>query len=119
MDLGSRLTKSRAPLAVYDHRIREQVVRTGIRWTSRATASCAEAAAVPQAAAGALATRVEVGKNLTDRVYVGYSRIFGAGENENSNEGRFEYRMSRRWVLQSEYGDAGVGGFDLMWTTRY
>jgi translocation and assembly module TamB len=95
------------------------VVRVQSVPASATSAQAAQAAAVPQAAAGALATRVEVGKNLTDRVYVGYSRIFGAGENENSNEGRFEYRMSRRWVLQSEYGDAGVGGFDLMWTTRY
>jgi autotransporter translocation and assembly factor TamB len=95
------------------------VVRVQSVPASATSAQAAQAAAVPQASAGALATRVEIGKNLTDRVYVGYSRIFGAGENENSNEGRFEYRMSRRWVLQSEYGDAGVGGFDLLWTTRY
>jgi autotransporter translocation and assembly factor TamB len=95
------------------------VVRVQSVPASATSAQAAQAAAVSQASAGALATRVEIGKNLTDRVYVGYSRIFGAGENENSNEGRFEYRMSRRWVLQSEYGDAGVGGFDLLWTTRY
>ena len=95
------------------------VVRVQSVPANATSAQAAQAAAVPQAASGAMATRVEIGKNVSDRVYVGYSRIFGAGENENSNEGRFEYRMSRRWVLQSEYGDAGVGGFDLLWTTRY
>lgn len=89
-----------------------------VQSVSATSTQSAQAAAIPQAA-GPLATRVEIGKTLTDRVYVGYAHIFGAVENENSNEGRFEYRMSRSWILQSEYGDAGVGGFDLLWTTRY
>jgi len=89
-----------------------------VQSVSATSTQSAQAAAIPQAA-GPLATRVEIGKTLTDRVLRRLRTHLGAVENENSNEGRFEYRMSRSWILQSEYGDAGVGGFDLLWTTRY
>jgi len=62
---------------------------------------------------------VEVGKNLTDRIYVGYARVFGATLGENADEARLEYRLTRRLMLQTEFGDAGVGGVDLFWTYRY
>jgi autotransporter translocation and assembly factor TamB len=61
----------------------------------------------------------EVGKYLTERIYVGYRRVFGATAEENTNEGLLEYRISVKWLLMGLFGDAGVGGLDLMWTHRF
>ncbi len=91
----------------------------GVLRISKVAPPTTQPAPLVPTSAGPLATRVELGKNITSRIYVGYSHIFGAGENENSNQADIEYRISRRWALQSEYGDAGVGGFDLLWTKRY
>jgi hypothetical protein len=64
-------------------------------------------------------TQLELGKHLTDRVYVGFAHIFGAPENQNANEAQLEYRIARRWLLETVLGDAGVGGLDLIWTYRH
>jgi len=64
-------------------------------------------------------TRLEVGKRITNRIQVGYVHIFGANQDENANEALIKYRLTAHWSLQSQYGDAGVGGLDLMWSRRY
>jgi translocation and assembly module TamB len=64
-------------------------------------------------------TRVEVGKYIGQRVYLSYAHIFGAPPNANQNEAQMEYRMTRRWVLQTVFGDAGQGGLDALWTYRF
>jgi translocation and assembly module TamB len=64
-------------------------------------------------------TRVEVGKYISDRVYLSYAHVFGANEYSNQNEAHVEYRFTRRWMLESVFGDAGVGGVDALWTYRY
>ncbi len=68
------------------------------------------------------ASRLEVGKWLTDDIYVSYRYHFG-GENTvdetNQNEAAFEYRFARRWLLDAYFGDHGVGGADLLWSKRY
>ena len=64
-------------------------------------------------------TRVEVGKHLTDRITLSYVHLFGAPENQNHNEARVDYRLGRRWIIESAFGDAGVGGLDVFWTWRY
>ncbi|MCC6752180.1 MAG: translocation/assembly module TamB domain-containing protein [Deltaproteobacteria bacterium] len=64
-------------------------------------------------------TKLEVGKYLGDRVYVGYRRIIGAVEGENRNEGRLELRFLSRWAFEAAFGDAAVGGLDLFWTYWY
>jgi autotransporter translocation and assembly factor TamB len=64
-------------------------------------------------------TRVEVGKYITDRVYLSYAHIFGAPENSNQNEAHVEYRITRRWMLETVFGDAGQGGVDALWIHRY
>jgi autotransporter translocation and assembly factor TamB len=64
-------------------------------------------------------TRVEVGKYLSPRILVSFVRVFGATENQNQNEARVEYRMTRRWVMETAFGDAGVGAIDFLWTWRY
>jgi autotransporter translocation and assembly factor TamB len=62
---------------------------------------------------------VEVGKYIGRRVYLGYRHRFGATIDENANEGIFEFRISTRWLLSAIFGDAGVGGADLLWSYRY
>ena len=70
-------------------------------------------------ATGDTDTRVEVGKYISDRVYLSYAHVFAASENTNQNEAHVEYRITRRWMLESVFGDAGVGGVDALWTYRY
>jgi translocation and assembly module TamB len=65
-------------------------------------------------------TRLELGKYLGERVYVGYRRLLGAaGDDRNGNELRLEYRLTDRLMLESGFGDAGIGGLELVWTYRY
>ena len=66
-----------------------------------------------------LRAEAEVGKYITDSLYLGYRRVFGAAEDENANEGRLEYRISSQWLLMALFGDAGVGSLDVIWTYRY
>ena len=37
----------------------------------------------------------------------------------NTNEVRVEYQISRRWTLESRYGDAQSGGASLIWSKDY
>ena len=67
----------------------------------------------------AIQTTTELGKYVTQRIYVAFRRVFGVRENENSSEGVFEYRISPHWFLMTVFGDAGVGSVDLLWTKRY
>jgi autotransporter translocation and assembly factor TamB len=66
-----------------------------------------------------LVTRLEIDKRLTRRIRVSYVHIFGVNQDENANEAHVEFRLSPHWYLQSEYGDAGGGGLDLLWRRRY
>jgi len=68
---------------------------------------------------GGIRAETELGKYITQRLYVGYRHVFGAEENENMNEAIMEYAISVRWLLLAIFGDAGVGGLDLFWTYRY
>lgn len=78
------------------------------------------AAATPeQQSAGLLAQRVEIGKYVTERIYVSYAHVFGANETQNTNEAQAEYRLTADWMAQTVFGDAGVGGVDAFWTRRY
>ncbi|GEJ58605.1 hypothetical protein AMYX_33460 [Anaeromyxobacter diazotrophicus] len=66
-------------------------------------------------------SQLRAGKYLTDKIYVGYTRRFNARteENENTNEVRAEYQISRRWTFDVRYGDAGTGGGSLIWSKDY
>jgi translocation and assembly module TamB len=70
-------------------------------------------------ATGDANTRIEVGKYISDRIYLSYAHVFGATETANQNEAHVEYRLTRRWMLETIFGDAGVGGVDALWTLRY
>jgi autotransporter translocation and assembly factor TamB len=70
-------------------------------------------------ATGETDTRVEVGKYITERIYLSYAHIFGAPDNANQNEAHVEYRMTRRLMMESIFGDAGQGALDALWTYRF
>jgi autotransporter translocation and assembly factor TamB len=70
-------------------------------------------------ATGDTDTRVEVGKYVTERIYLSYAHIFGAPDNANQNEAHVEYRMTRRVVMETVFGDAGQGGLDTLFTYRF
>jgi translocation and assembly module TamB len=68
-------------------------------------------------------TRLEVGKYLTENVYVSYVHQFGQApigtRKLNTNQAQLEYRFKRRFELVTMFGDAGVGSINLFWTLRY
>jgi translocation and assembly module TamB len=73
---------------------------------------------------GLVGTTLEVGKYITDKIYVGYTgRVgpvtTGTQNRENSNEVRFEYQFTPQWSLEANYGDARSGGLDLIWSRDY
>ncbi|MGZ3459379.1 MAG: translocation/assembly module TamB domain-containing protein, partial [Archangium sp.] len=74
---------------------------------------------------GLAGARLEVGKYLTDQLYLGYSGRLSTPPNqsttrrENANAVRLEYQFSPHWSLQGEYGDYQVGGADVIWGKEY
>jgi translocation and assembly module TamB len=68
-------------------------------------------------------TRVEVGKYITDSVYVSYVHQFGSTfvgtQRFNANEADLEWRFKKRYELETAFGDAAVGRVNLYWTVRY
>jgi translocation and assembly module TamB len=66
-------------------------------------------------------TSMSAGKYVSDRILVSYLRRFDArpDKGENTDEVRVQYQMSRRWTLESRYGNAGAGGASVLWQTDY
>jgi translocation and assembly module TamB len=68
-------------------------------------------------------TRVEVGKYITDSVYVSYVHQFGSTfvgtQRFNANEAELEWRFKKHYELETAFGDAAVGRVNLYWTIRY
>ncbi|HEY1587011.1 MAG TPA: translocation/assembly module TamB domain-containing protein, partial [Polyangia bacterium] len=68
-------------------------------------------------------TRVEVGKYITDSVYVSYVHQFGSTfvgtQRFNSNEADLEWRFKKHYEVETAFGDAAVGRVNLYWTIRY
>ena len=65
--------------------------------------------------------RLEVGRYLGEKLYVGYTQRFGAVSSVRENTGtvRLEYQISPRFSLRGEFGDARQGGLDLLWSNEY
>jgi len=72
--------------------------------------------------------RLEVGKYLTDELYLGYNGRLGGTSGSSSNSTtrrendhavRLEYQFSPRWGIEAEYGDAQKGGADIIWSREY
>jgi translocation and assembly module TamB len=72
---------------------------------------------------GIESTRVEVGKYLTENIYVSYVHQFGAVQigthKPNANEAAIEWRFKRNYGIATRFGDAGAGAIDFYWTLRY
>ncbi|MEW6056323.1 MAG: translocation/assembly module TamB domain-containing protein [Bdellovibrionota bacterium] len=62
---------------------------------------------------------VEVGKYVSDRVFLKLRRVFGTDQDEPINEFSLDYRLSRRWSLETTQSDQGVSEFELLWTLNY
>jgi translocation and assembly module TamB len=65
--------------------------------------------------------RLEVGKYIGTKVYIGFTGQFNADRTrgENANAVRFEYQITPAWSFELGYGDAGSGGADIIWTKDY
>lgn len=70
---------------------------------------------------GLATARITIGKRLTRDLTVIYSADLGAKaeENENENEFRVQYRLTRRVQIETYVGDAGRGGVDLLLRWRF
>ncbi len=72
---------------------------------------------------GVTSTRVEIGKYITESIYVSYVHQFGQTQigtrRISANQGDFEYRFLKRFSLDLSIGDAPAGRADLFWTLRF
>lgn len=67
-------------------------------------------------------TRLEVGKYLSDDLYISYMHQFGSQtgtRRRNTNQASLEYRFLRSYNLVTMFGDAGVGSLDLYWRRQF
>ena len=66
-------------------------------------------------------TRLEAGKYLTDRLYIGYVGQLSADprKGENGNAGRIEYQFAPGWSVQATAGDAPAGSAELVWGVEF
>lgn len=58
----------------------------------------------------------QVGKYLSDNLYLQYGRTFGA---ESGNKMNMEYKMGKYFTLESEVGDKGETGADIIFNFDY
>jgi translocation and assembly module TamB len=68
---------------------------------------------------GLATARITVGKRLTRDLTVFYEADLGAEQDENENEVRVQYRLTRRLQFETHFGDAGRGGLDLLLRWRF
>ncbi|MBE2249902.1 MAG: translocation/assembly module TamB domain-containing protein [Myxococcus sp.] len=70
---------------------------------------------------GLASTRVEVGKYLSDSLFLGYTFQPGANQSrgENTHAGRLEYQISRDVCLEATAGTAPAFGADVVWSRDF
>lgn len=64
-------------------------------------------------------TRIEVGKYLSDRLFIKLGRSFANANQQPVNRLTLDYRLSEKWSLQTTQTDEGRSNFDLQWTLNY
>ncbi len=67
-------------------------------------------------------SRLEVGKYLTQSIYLSYLHQFGTPSGlhpVNANEAQLQYRFLRHYQVETKFGDAGVGAVNFYWSRRY
>ncbi|MGI5861200.1 MAG: translocation/assembly module TamB domain-containing protein [Myxococcales bacterium] len=73
-----------------------------------------------QSAGATFRAGLEAGTYVTDDIYIGYLRNFGADtKKENTNEVRVEYQLTPRVNIESKYGDEQKGGVDVIFSKDY
>jgi len=76
-----------------------------------------------EGATGMADSRIEVGKYITDNIYVSYVHQFGSTylgtQRFNANEANLEWRFKKRYEVEAAFGDAAVGRLNFFWTIRY
>ena len=70
---------------------------------------------------GVRGTKLEAGRYVTNRLYVGYIGRVGSDPTryQNRNAVHLEYQITSRWEIEAEYGDLGTGTGDLIWKKSY
>ena len=70
---------------------------------------------------GIMGTKLEAGRYVTDRLYVGYVGRVGSDPTryQNRNAVHLEFQITSRWEIEAEYGDLGTGTADLVWKKNY
>ena len=70
---------------------------------------------------GLASTRLEVGKYLSDSLYLGYTFQPGANQSrgENTHAGRLEYQVSKDVCLEATAGTAPAFGADVVWSRDF
>jgi translocation and assembly module TamB len=65
--------------------------------------------------------KLEAGKYIGDRLYIGYVGQVGADprKGENGNAGRVEYQFAPGWSVQGTVGDAPAGSAELVWGIEF
>jgi autotransporter translocation and assembly factor TamB len=67
-------------------------------------------------------SRLEVGKYLTQSIYLSYLHQFGTPSGlhpVNANEAQLQYRFRRHYQVETKFGDAGVGAVNFYWSRRF
>jgi autotransporter translocation and assembly factor TamB len=69
------------------------------------------------------AAPIEVGRFVSDRIYVRYEQRYGGSRlgrsAANAEEASAEYQLGGGFQLSTTFGDAGVGGVYIFWTTKH
>lgn len=63
--------------------------------------------------------KVEVGKYVSDRLFLKLGRDFGSYENEPVNRLTLDFQLSEKWSLVTAQTDRGRTEFDALWTLSY
>jgi autotransporter translocation and assembly factor TamB len=68
------------------------------------------------------AAPIEVGRFVSDRIYVRYEQAYGGSRlgrsPRNAQEASAEYQLGGGFQLSTTFGDAGVGGVYFLWSTK-
>ncbi len=64
-------------------------------------------------------SRVEVGKYLTDRIFVKIGHVFSSEDQSSVDKLMLEYRLSNRWSIETTQTDQGRSDLEVLWTINY
>lgn len=64
-------------------------------------------------------SQVEVGKYLTDRIFVKLGRVFSSEDQAAVDKLMLDYRLSNRWSIETTQTDQGRSAVEVLWTLNY